>query len=98
MERVKLSKTGLAKDVENGLTRKEIANKYGLVQGQLNRAMVQAGLKGVKAKTVKFEFVEEDEATEEVAEETAAMPEIPMEFPATFGTPTTNAMPLGRDF
>lgn len=98
MERVKLSKVGLAKDVENGLTRKEIANKYGLVQGQLNRAMVQAGLKGVKAKTVKFEFVEEDEATEEVAEETATMPEIPMEFPATFGTPTTNAMPLGRDF
>jgi len=98
MERIKLSKKGLAQDVEMGLTRKEIANKYGLVQGQLTKAMNLAGLKGVKAKTVKFEFVEEDDATEEVAEETATMPEIPMEFPATFGTPTTNAMPLGRDF
>jgi len=98
MERVKLSKTGLAKDVENGLTRKEIATKYGLANTQISKAMSLAGLKGVKAKTVKFEFVEEDEATEEVVEETANMPEIPMEFPATFGTSTTNAMPLGRDF
>jgi len=96
--KVQLSKKGLAQDVENGLTRKEIAAKYGLANTQISKAMSLAGLKGVKAKTVKFEFVEEDEATEEVAEEIATMPEIPMEFPATFGTPTANAMPISTSF
>ena len=97
--KVQLSKKGLAQDVENGLTRREIAAKYNLAPTQISKAMTQAGLKGVKAKTVKFEFVEEDEATEEVAEETATMPEIPMEFPATFGTASaSNHMPIGTGF
>lgn len=65
MEKVKLSKKGLAQDIENGLTRKEIADKYGLVQGQIKKAIEMAGLKGVKAKTVKFEFIEDEEVIEE---------------------------------
>lgn len=63
--KVQLSKKGLTQDIENGLTRKEIAEKYGLVQGQLNKAMQMAGLKGVRAKTVKFEFVEDEEVGNE---------------------------------
>lgn len=97
--KVQLSKKGLAQDVEMGLTRKEIANKYGLVQGQLNKAMVMAGLKGVKAKTVKFEFVEDEEA---VHEEIMELPEVsPMErfnIEPEFGEAPTNRMPINTNF
>jgi len=98
MERIKLSEKMLVASINSGMTRPQIAEQVGLSVGQLNQALKMKGLEKMRAKTVKFEFVEEDEATEEVVEETANMPEIPMEFPTTFGTPTTNAMPLGRDF
>jgi len=100
MERVKLSKAGLAQDIENGLTRKEIANKYGLVQGQLNKAMVQAGLKGVKAKTVKFEFVEDEPVVEEPIIE-MPVPDLPAEISEEvvgFGTRTSNGLPINDKF
>lgn len=68
MERIKLTVKGLTKDVDDGLTRKEIAAKYGLAQTQISKAMDMAGLKGVRAKSVKFELI--DDGEEEVTETT----------------------------
>jgi len=36
--------------------------------------------------------------TEEVVEEVASMPDIPLEMPNSFGTPSGNDMPLSREF
>jgi transposase-like protein len=58
-ERVKLTVSGLTADIENGLTRPEIAEKYGLNTQQLAKAMKQAGLIGKKAKKVAFELVDD---------------------------------------
>jgi len=96
--KVQLSKKGLAQDVEMGLTRKEIANKYGLVQGQLNKAMVMAGLKGVKAKTVKFEFVDDEESTEEVMDVPVREEPEPFKYNPSFGTSSGNGMPVNTMF
>lgn len=98
--KVQLSKKGLAQDIENGMTRPEMAEKYGLVQGQLNKAITMAGLKGVKAKTVKFEFVDDEEPIEE-QENT---PEISIaDVPhftegVTFGTAVRSGIPTSQQF
>ena len=44
-ERVKLTVSGLKSDLENGLTRKDLCEKYNLPITQINRAMLSAGLK-----------------------------------------------------
>lgn len=79
MERIKLTVKGLTKDVEDGLTRKEIAAKYGLAQTQISKAMDMAGLKGVRAKSVKFELIDDEEDIE--------TPEIVTEAPAVIAEP-----------
>lgn len=95
--KVQLSKKGLTQDVENGLTRKEIAEKYGLVQGQLNKAMQMAGLKGVRAKTVKFEFVEDEEVgNEDVVESPIMEGTIPPSFNAGNGLPINTMFDRGN--
>lgn len=50
MEQVKLTISGLRADVENGLTRVEMATKYNLPVVQIKKAMDQAGLKNAKPK------------------------------------------------
>ena len=58
-ERVKLTVSGLKSDLENGLTRKDLCEKYNLPITQINRAMLSAGLKWAKAKTIGFELVDD---------------------------------------
>jgi len=60
MERVKLTITGLTNDVTvAGLSRKEIATKYGISQGQIKKAMDRAGLKNIRVKMDKFELIDD---------------------------------------
>lgn len=58
---VKLTKTGLIKDKENGLTNKEMAKKYNLSVASLSKALKITGLSNIRAKTKStFEIVEEE--------------------------------------
>jgi len=61
---VKLSKKSLKEDVESGMKRSEIADKYKLSTSLLNKAFKQAGLTGMRAKSVSFEFVDDEEIVE----------------------------------
>lgn len=57
--KVKLTVSGLRADIEAGYTRPQLAQKYGIVVGQMTKAIAQAGLKGVKAKHITFELSQE---------------------------------------
>ena len=46
MNKVKLTISGLTTDIESGLTRKEMCEKYGLPSTQLSQAIKKAGLQG----------------------------------------------------
>ena len=60
-EKVKLSKAGLLKDITvDGLSREEMASKYGLPINQMREAIKQAGLKQKKAHKIMFELEEEN--------------------------------------
>lgn len=59
-ERVKLTKTQVLSDIESGMSRKEIAEKYGLPATQMNKAISLMGLSGIRAKKVLFEIVEDE--------------------------------------
>jgi hypothetical protein len=61
MEVVKLTKKNLIADMESGLTRSKMGEKYGLSTGMINRAMKQMGIEEMRAKVVKFIIVEDDE-------------------------------------
>lgn len=78
MEIVKLSKSGLKQDIECGMKRTDMATKYGLPITQLNKAVTQAGLKGVRAKTIRFEFVDDEPEIEETSEEVQEIVETPV--------------------
>lgn len=39
MEKVKLTVNGLKSDIESGLTRKELSNKYGISSSQIAKAI-----------------------------------------------------------
>lgn len=58
-EIVKMTKSGVMADINNGLTRKAMSEKYGISPQQISKALKQVGLKGVKPKTVKFEIVDD---------------------------------------
>ncbi len=59
-EKVQLTKSGLLKDITvDGLSRAEMAKKYGLPVSQLLAAVKQAGLKDKKAKRVLFELTDD---------------------------------------
>ena len=63
-ERVKLSKAGLLKDITvEGLSREDMAKKYGLPPSQMREAIKQAGLKQKKAHKVMFELEPDTEIT-----------------------------------
>ena len=67
-ERVKLSKRDVLAQIEAGMTRKEIAEIYGLPVVQMNKAITALGLSGVRAKKVMFEIVPDQEEIEEMQE------------------------------
>ena len=58
-EIVKMTKSGVMADINNGLTRKAMSEKYGISPQQISKALKQVGLKGVKPKTVKLEIVDD---------------------------------------
>lgn len=67
--RVVLKKSELKKDLmERGLSREEMAEKYGLPKTQMNKAIDQAGLKGVRTRKVDFIFDNEEEIEERTEE------------------------------
>ncbi len=57
---VKLTKNGLIKDKEEGLTNPEMAKKYDLTPAAISKALKMVGLTKKRAKArAKFEIVEE---------------------------------------
>ena len=65
MNRVKLTVSGLTSDIESGLTRKAMSDKYGLPSTQLSQAIKKAGLQGKRAKSVKFELIDDTSVVEQ---------------------------------
>lgn len=61
MERIKIVKSQIKSEIENGMTRKELSEKYGLSVGQINKALKQLNLDSMRAKVVKFELENDDE-------------------------------------
>jgi hypothetical protein len=68
MQKVKLNLNQIMADFENGLTRPELAEKWGLTIGALNKALKEKGLKGVRAK--QKSWVWEDDVEETLVEAT----------------------------
>ena len=68
-EIVKMTKSGVMIDINNGLTRKAMSEKYGISPQQISKALKQVGLKGVKPKTVKFEIVDDTMVTDAPVED-----------------------------
>ena len=65
--RVVLTKAGLEDDIKvKGLTRKEMANKYGIPVTQIKKALSMVGLDGVKPTRVLFEIADVAPTTEVV--------------------------------
>lgn len=74
-QKVVLTISQLKKDINDlGLTRPQIAEKYGLNRNQLKKALAQAGLTKVKGKKIDFELVDDSQvdATPEAAPATEA--------------------------
>ena len=65
MEKVKLTVNGLKSDIESGLTRKELSNKYGISNSQIAKAITKAGLKGKRATADKFELIDDSNIEEQ---------------------------------
>lgn len=59
MERIKITKAGIEADLESGLKRKEIAEKYGVPQTHVTKLINKLGLTGKRASNFRFEIVEE---------------------------------------
>jgi len=85
MEIVRLTKSGLKQDIENGIKRTDMAAKYNLPITQLNKAISQAGLKGTRAKTIRFELIEDEPEIMESYDAPAPAPE-------EFNTPSAPSM------
>jgi hypothetical protein len=77
MEKVKLSKKGLQNDIEvSGLTRVQLAEKYGISTAQIKKALEMTGLTELRAKQVAFEIVEEEIEETPVKTPIVEVPEI----------------------
>lgn len=59
MERIKITKAGIEADLESGLKRKQIAEKYGVPQTHVTKLINKLGLTGKRASNFRFEIVEE---------------------------------------
>lgn len=80
MQRVQLSKKSVMSAIEAGMTRKELAETYGLPMIQMQKAITALGLGGVRAKKVMFEIVpDEEEMEEELVRESVPMVEFNLE-------------------
>ena len=64
MQKFKLSVSAVLADFENGLTRPEVAKKYGLSVGALNKALKEKNLNTIRAKQKTWEWVDEDKPQE----------------------------------
>lgn len=84
MERIKIVKSQIKSEIENGMTRKELSEKYGLSVGQINKALKQLNLDSMRAKIVKFELEDDDI----MAESVKSVVQSPIEEPV----PTANSM------
>ena len=73
---VKITKSGLIKDLADGLTRKDIQKKYGLSIAGTRNLMKQANLASAKPASVAVDFVDDT-----VAEASLTMPPV-VEGPA----------------
>ena len=58
---VEVTKSGLENDIQNGLTRKEIAAKYGISTGALAKVLKQVGLSNKKPPSVIIKIITEIE-------------------------------------
>jgi len=67
MERTPLTKKSLLKDLDEGMNRKQIGEKYGLSQGQIKLAVEAMGIEKVRPSTRKFVIVpDEEEIVEQI--------------------------------
>lgn len=79
MSKIKITKAALVQDIENGLKRKEIAEKYGVPVTQVSKLIKILGLTGKRASNFMFEIVEEAPTVQEDAENTENLDTIPIE-------------------
>ena len=73
-DKVVITRSMLDADLENGLKRKEIAEKYDLSMNQVKKLMQTAGYSKRRATFKNFQFV--DDAVEEEAPVQEATPEV----------------------
>jgi hypothetical protein len=73
-EKVQIVKSFLAKQVNDGMKKDQLADYYGLNISEMGRVLKQAGLKIRKFHTPNFELVEEEEAN--LVENTIAETEV----------------------
>jgi hypothetical protein len=71
-EKKKIYLSELTADVNNGLKKDQLCEKYGLNKAQMTGVLKQAGLKIRKFHTPKFELVADDVADNVVADNVAA--------------------------
>lgn len=62
--KVKLSKKGLIADLEAGLTRPQIAEKYDLSEGMIKKALKDCGLEKKRAVVKGYILVDDDDEVE----------------------------------
>lgn len=73
MEKKTVTLSEIKTDIENGLTRPEIKNKYGLTGQDMKNIFSHPKLKGVKAKKTSIIFI--DDEAEEIINNHVSIPE-----------------------
>jgi hypothetical protein len=58
-EVVKITRTGITADVTANMTRKEMAEKYGISVQRVAKVLAQAGMKGVRVQNPGFIFIDD---------------------------------------
>lgn len=97
--KVQLKKSQIIADIENGMTRVELANKYGISAGQIKKALTAMGIADMKAKQVKFEIVDEEDESSVGVHDISPAPDFvpfPDVAPVSFGT--GNGLPVNNNF
>jgi hypothetical protein len=72
-EKVQIVKSFLAKQVNDGMKKDQLAEYYGLNISEMGRVLKQAGLKIRKFHTPNFELVEEEELDDVILGETSVI-------------------------
>ena len=63
-ETVKITRTSITSDVKANMTRKEMADKYGVSVQTIAKVLADAGMKGVRVKTPAYIFIDDTIETE----------------------------------